>query len=44
MGSQSSRIACYDAGVDFYGWEIDKDYFDAGNKRFEIYKSQGKLF
>lgn len=44
MGSQSSRIACYDGGFDFVGCEIDKDYFDAGCKRFEIFKSQGKLF
>jgi site-specific DNA-methyltransferase (adenine-specific) len=43
MGSQSSRIAAYDMGFDFYGWELDKDYFDAGNKRFEIYRSQMKL-
>jgi site-specific DNA-methyltransferase (adenine-specific) len=43
MGSQSSRIACYDGGFDFVGCELDKDYFDAGNKRFEIFKSQQKL-
>ena len=44
MGSQSSRIACFDMGFDFIGCELDKDYFDAGNKRFELFKSQGKLF
>jgi site-specific DNA-methyltransferase (adenine-specific) len=44
MGSQSSRIACYDGGFDFVGCELDKDYFDAGNKRFENYKLQLKLF
>lgn len=44
MGSQSSRIAAYDMGFDYYGCELDKDYFDAGNKRFELFKSQGKLF
>jgi site-specific DNA-methyltransferase (adenine-specific) len=44
MGSQSSRIACYDGGFDFWGCELDKEYFDAGNKRFEIFKAQGKLF
>ncbi len=44
MGSQSSRIACYDGGFDFWGWEIDKEYFDAGCKRFENYKAQLKLF
>lgn len=43
MGSQSSRIAAYDMGFDYYGWEIDKDYFDAGEKRFQLFKSQQKL-
>lgn len=44
MGSQSSRIAYYEGGFDFWGCELDKDYFDAGCKRFDIYKSQLKLF
>lgn len=44
MGSQSSRIAAYDMGFDYYGCELDKDYFEAGNKRFELFKSQMKLF
>ena len=44
LGSGSSRIACYDGGFDFWGCEIDKEYFDASVKRFEIFKSQGKLF
>lgn len=43
MGSQSSRIAAYDLGFDYFGCEIDKDYFDAGCKRFEMFKSQLKL-
>ena len=44
MGSQSSRIACWDGGFDFWGCELDKDYYDAGCKRFENYKLQLKLF
>ena len=44
MGSQSSRIACWDGGFDFYGWELDKEYFDAGNTRFKIHCMQQKLF
>ena len=44
MGSQSSRIAAYDMGFDYYGCELDKDYFDSGNKRFEQFKSQLKIF
>lgn len=43
LGSQSSRIAAYDLGFDFYGWEIDEDYFADGCKRFEMFKSQLKL-
>lgn len=34
LGSGSSRIAAYDMGFDFTGIELDKDYFDAMNKRF----------
>lgn len=34
LGSGSSRIAAYDLGFDFYGCELDKDYFDAQEKRF----------
>ncbi len=44
VGSQSSRIACHKLGFDFTGFEIDKEYFDKGNKRFEDYKQQLKLF
>ncbi|GGA92670.1 methyltransferase [Puia dinghuensis] len=35
MGSQSSRIAAYHLGFSYWGWEIDKDYFQAGCKRFK---------
>ena len=34
LGSGSSRIAAYDAGLDFVGYEIDSDYFAAEEKRF----------
>lgn len=43
MGSQSSRIAAYQMGFDFWGWEIDKEYFEAGNKRFKEQTAQLKL-
>lgn len=43
MGSQSSRIGACQMGFDFYGWEIDKDYFEAGNKRFKEQTAQLKL-
>lgn len=44
MGSQSSRIAAFLGGFDYWGWEIDKDYFEAGNKRFAEQTAQIKLF
>lgn len=44
MGSQSSRIASYLLGFDFWGWEIDKEYFDKGNKRFAEQTAQTSLF
>lgn len=43
LGSGSSRIAAYDMGFSFTGYEIDKDYFDAQEKRFQQFKSQLKL-
>ena len=43
MGSQSSRITAYDMGFDYWGCELDKEYFDAGCKRFEDFKAQLKL-
>lgn len=44
LGSGSSRIASYELGFDFFGCEIDKDYFDVMQKRFENYLKQPKLF
>ena len=44
LGSASSRIAAYRAGLDFTGFEIDRDYFDASEKRFKIFIAQGVLF
>jgi DNA modification methylase len=35
MGSQSSRIAAYHAGLDYWGCEIDKEYFSKGCERFD---------
>ena len=35
MGSQSSRIACHMEGFDFTGCELDPEYFEQGNKRYE---------
>lgn len=44
LGSGSSRIAAFDMGFDFTGYELDKDYFEASEKRFQQHKSQLKLF
>jgi site-specific DNA-methyltransferase (adenine-specific) len=44
MGSQSSRIACFLEGFDYWGWEIDKEYFDKGNQRFKEQTAQIQLF
>ncbi len=35
LGSQSSRIAAYKLGFDFWGYELDEDYFKQGCERFE---------
>ena len=44
LGSGSSRIAAYDLGFDFYGCEMDKDYFEAQELRFKKHISQQRLF
>lgn len=43
-GSMSSAIACDMEGYGLDICEIDKEYFDAGVKRFNEYKRQLKLF
>lgn len=44
LGSGSSRIAAYDMGFDFTAAELDKDYYDAQEKRFNNFKSQLTMF
>lgn len=44
LGSGSSRIAAWDLGFDFTGYELDPDYFREGNERFERHRAQGNLF
>ena len=44
LGSGSSRIAAYRNGFDFVGFEIDKDYFEAQEKRFKTELMQPRLF
>ena len=44
LGSGSSRIAAYDLGFDFTGYELDTDYFEAQEQRFADHIKQPKLF
>lgn len=44
LGSGSSRIAAYDAGLDFWGYEIDGTYFELEEERFERHTAQQNLF
>lgn len=44
LGSGSSRIAAYDAGLDFVGYEIDTEYFEKQEERFERHTAQMSLF
>ena len=43
LGSGSSRIAAYEMGFDFTGFELDKDYFEAQEKRYRNHIAQLKL-
>jgi len=43
LGSGSSRIDAWDMGYDFYGCELDQEYFDASVERFERFRAQLKL-
>jgi site-specific DNA-methyltransferase (adenine-specific) len=40
LGSGSSRIAAHQLGFDFYGFELDLDYFNAQEKRFKEQTAQ----
>ncbi len=44
LGSGSSRIAAYKGGFNFIGFEIDQEYYDKQEKRFNDFKSQLRLF
>lgn len=43
LGSGSSRIAAHQLGFDFTGFELDKEYFDAAEKRFNLVTSQQQM-
>jgi site-specific DNA-methyltransferase (adenine-specific) len=44
LGSGSSRIAAYKGGFNFVGFEINKEYYDKQEKRFNDFKLQLRLF
>ena len=44
LGSGSSRIACHNLKFDFTGCELDKDYFDQAEARYQEHIKQLTLF
>lgn len=44
IGSGSIRIACHDLGFDLIGCEIDKDYWQNQEERYQNHTSQQSLF
>lgn len=44
LGSGRSRIAAYEAGLDFVGCEIEKIYFDLQEEDFTAFTAQTSLF
>jgi site-specific DNA-methyltransferase (adenine-specific) len=44
LGSGSSRIAAHDMGFDFVGCELDREYFDKAEHRYQEHIKQLTLF
>jgi len=44
MGSGSTALAAYNMGLDFIGYEIDKEYFEGAEKRIKEHTRQQRLF
>ena len=44
VGSGSIREACHELKFSFTGFEIDKDYYEAQEKRFKNFTAQQRLF
>jgi len=44
LGSGSSRIAANKHGLDFVGCELDTEYFDAAEKRYQTFAAQLRIF
>ena len=43
LGSGSSRIAAYEMGFDFTAFELDTEYYEAQEKRYNAHIAQLKL-
>jgi len=43
LGSGSIAIACWDAGFDLTGYELDEDYFQAALHRLDEHRKQGQF-
>lgn len=44
MGSGSSRIAAYNANLDYWGYEISPEYFKLAEERFLNHAAQQNMF
>ena len=44
LGSQSSRISANKYQLNFVGFETDEEYFNKGNKRYDDFVSQTRIF
>ena len=44
LGSGANRIACAEMGFSFVGFELDKVYYEAQEKRFKDFVSQLRMF
>lgn len=44
VGSASSLVVFEEMGFEYHGFEIDADYYKAGNERLDAYRKQGSLF
>lgn len=44
LGSQSSRISANKYQLNFVGFETDEEYFNKGNKRYDDFISQTRMF
>ena len=44
VGSASSLIACHRAGLEYWGFEIDKTYYDMARERLDRETAQISMF